>query len=260
VFGPAVFFSFLIFYFENSRQKKFKAVNNRGVFFISGDLIKLKKISRIYKMGSREVEALKDIDLNIPSGKMVIVKGPSGSGKTTILNIMGGLDQPTSGEVILGGQKLNSLSEKEITDLRRNKIGFIFQSFGLIQSFTAFENVELPLRIQHKSYKLRNRRVEECLEIVGLAERKDHRIFELSGGEQQRVGIARALAVNPSIILADEPTGEVDYLTGQKIMELFQEMIDQQGLTICVATHDPAAMEYGDIVYEIRDGKIRKKG
>lgn len=260
MFGPAVFFSFLIFYFENSRQKKFKAVNNRGVFFISGDLIKLKKISRIYKMGSREVEALKDIDLNIPSGKMVIVKGPSGSGKTTILNIMGGLDQPTSGEVILGGQKLNSLSEKEITDLRRNKIGFIFQSFGLIQSFTAFENVELPLRIQHKSYKLRNRRVEECLEIVGLAERKDHRIFELSGGEQQRVGIARALAVNPSIILADEPTGEVDYLTGQKIMELFQEMIDQQGLTICVATHDPAAMEYGDIVYEIRDGKIRKKG
>ena len=260
MFGPAVFFSFLIFYFENSRQKKFKAVNNRGVFFISGDLIKLKKISRIYKMGSREVEALKDIDLNIPSGKMVIVKGPSGSGKTTILNIMGGLDQPTSGEVILGGKKLNSLSEKEITDLRRNKIGFIFQSFGLIQSFTAFENVELPLRIQHKSYKLRNRRVEECLEIVGLAERKDHRIFELSGGEQQRVGIARALAVNPSIILADEPTGEVDYLTGQKIMELFQEMIDQQGLTICVATHDPSAMEYGDIVYEIRDGKIQKKG
>lgn len=241
-------------------KKSLIKVNNRGVFFISGDLIKLKKISRIYKMGSREVEALKDIDLNIPSGKMVIVKGPSGSGKTTILNIMGGLDQPTSGEVILGGQKLNSLSEKEITDLRRNKIGFIFQSFGLIQSFTAFENVELPLRIQHKSYKLRNRRVEECLEIVGLAERKDHRIFELSGGEQQRVGIARALAVNPSIILADEPTGEVDYLTGQKIMELFQEMIDQQGLTICVATHDPAAMEYGDIVYEIRDGKIRKKG
>lgn len=241
-------------------KKSLIKVNNRGVFFISGDLIKLKKISRIYKMGSREVEALKDIDLNIPSGKMVIVKGPSGSGKTTILNIMGGLDQPTSGEVILGGQKLNSLSEKEITDLRRNKIGFIFQSFGLIQSFTAFENVELPLRIQHKSYKLRNRRVEECLEIVGLAERKDHRIFELSGGEQQRVGIARALAVNPSIILADEPTGEVDYLTGQKIMELFQEMIDQQGLTICVATHDPAAMEYGDIVYEIRDGKIQKKG
>ncbi len=241
-------------------KKSLIKVNNRGVFFISGDLIKLKKISRIYKMGSREVEALKDIDLNIPSGKMVIVKGPSGSGKTTILNIMGGLDQPTSGEVILGGQKLNSLSEKEITDLRRNKIGFIFQSFGLIQSFTAFENVELPLRIQHKSYKLRNRRVEECLEIVGLAERKDHRIFELSGGEQQRGGIARALAVNPSIILADEPTGEVDYLTGQKIMELFQEMIDQQGLTICVATHDPSAMEYGDIVYEIRDGKIRKKG
>lgn len=241
-------------------KKSLIKVNNRGVFFISGDLIKLKKISRIYKMGSREVEALKDIDLNIPSGKMVIVKGPSGSGKTTILNIMGGLDQPTSGEVILGGKKLNSLSEKEITDLRRNKIGFIFQSFGLIQSFTAFENVELPLRIQHKSYKLRNRRVEECLEIVGLAERKDHRIFELSGGEQQRVGIARALAVNPSIILADEPTGEVDYLTGQKIMELFQEMIDQQGLTICVATHDPSAMEYGDIVYEIRDGKIQKKG
>ena len=211
-------------------------------------------------MGSRKVRALNKVNLKIPAGKLIIIKGPSGSGKTTILNIMGGLDQPTAGEVIMEGKNLNNYSGKELTILRRQRVGFIFQSFGLIQSFTAFENVELPLRIQHLSWKKRKQITYNKLEIVGLKNRADHRIFELSGGEQQRVGIARALAIKPSLILADEPTGEVDYITGKQILELFQAMVKKEKVTICVATHDPAAMEFGDLFFEIRDGDIVNQG
>lgn len=217
-------------------------------------------MERIYQKGVTRVRALKEVSLEIPRGKLVIIKGPSGSGKTTVLNIMGGLDKPTSGQVFFEGQQLNSYSDKEITALRRDKISFIFQTFGLIQSFTAFENVELPLRIRHEAWKKRQKKAYTFLDIVGLKERADHRIFELSGGEQQRVGIARALAVEPRIILADEPTGEVDYVTGNKIMELFQDLVQEKQVTICIATHDPEAMEYGDLIYEIKDGRLINKG
>ena len=211
-------------------------------------------------MGDRSVTALDNVNLNIDSGELVIIKGPSGSGKTTVLNIMGGLDHPTSGQVFFEGKKLNSYSDKQLTKIRREKISFIFQSFGLIQSFTAFENVELPLRIKHESWKKRQNKVQHFLDIVGLKDRAEHRIFELSGGEQQRVGIARALAVEPSVILADEPTGEVDYLTGRKIMELFEDMVQDKEVTICVATHDPEAMDFGNRFFEIKDGQIIKEG
>lgn len=218
-------------------------------------ILRLIEVSRVFKMGSRSVEALKGVSVNIPPGKLVIIKGPSGSGKTTMLNIMGGLDQPNSGQVFLKGKNLNGYSEKELTRIRRNEIGFIFQTYGLIQSFTAFENVELPLRISHYSWKKRRERAYECLRLVGLDKRADHRIFELSGGEQQRVGIARALVNQPDLVLADEPTGELDYTTSIEIMKLFKDL-SKKGVTICMVTHDPAVMEYGDFIYEIIDGRI----
>lgn len=218
-------------------------------------LIKLEDVSRIYRSGNRHVEALKNVNLKIPAGKLVIIKGPSGSGKTTILNIMGGLDQPTSGKVFFQGKELGKYSEGELTRIRRQRIGFVFQTYGLIQSFTAFENVELPMRINHNSWKKRRERAFECLRLVGLEKRADHRIFELSGGEQQRVGIARALVNKPDLILADEPTGELDFSTSMKVMELFRKLANE-GVTICMVTHDPAVMEYGDFIYEIIDGEI----
>ena len=218
-------------------------------------LIKLNDVSRVYRTGSRYVEALKNINLKIPAGKLVIIKGPSGSGKTTILNVMGGLDQPTSGQVYFNDKELSKYPEKELTRIRRNEIGFVFQTYGLIQSFTAFENVELPLRISHYSWKKRRERAYECLRLVGLDKRADHRIFELSGGEQQRVGIARALVNQPDLVLADEPTGELDYTTSIEIMKLFKDL-SKKGVTICMVTHDPAVMEYGDFIYEIIDGRI----
>lgn len=223
-------------------------------------IIQIENVRRVFKMGSRSVEALKGVSIKIPEGKVVIIKGPSGSGKTTLLNLMGGLDQPTSGQVIFHDKKLNNYSQKELTRLRREKIGFIFQTHGLIQSFTAFENVELPLRINHSSWKKRRERAKECLKLVGLDERADHRIFELSGGEQQRVGIARALVNKPDLILADEPTGELDYLTVKEIMKFFRNLVKENNVTMCMVTHDPDVMEYGDIIYEIIDGRILNEG
>ncbi|MDI9478119.1 MAG: ABC transporter ATP-binding protein [Bacillota bacterium] len=218
-------------------------------------LIRLEDVGRIYRTGNRSVEALKDINLKIPAGKLVIIKGPSGSGKTTVLNIMGGLDQPTTGKVYFQGKEMSKYPERDLTIIRRKKIGFIFQTYGLIQSFTAYENVELPMRINHFSSKKRREKAYECLRLVGLEKRADHRIFELSGGEQQRVGIARALVNDPELILADEPTGELDFNTSMKVMKLFKQL-SEEGVTICMVTHDPAVMEFGDIIYEIIDGRI----
>ena len=220
-------------------------------------ILAMKNVTRVFHSGTRTVKALKGINLKLPAGKLIIIKGPSGSGKTTILNLMGGLDQPTSGKVMLEGRDLANYSEKELTQLRRHRLGIIFQSFGLIESFTAFENVELPLRINHVPWNQRVQKVKRSLSIVGLGDRGQHRIFELSGGEQQRVGIARALVNEPSLVLADEPTGEVDYATGMEIMELFQQLVEKKGVTVCVATHDPDAMEFGDLVLEIIDGELK---
>lgn len=225
----------------------------------SEPILELKDVSRIYDHGTSSVTALQAINLKIPKAKLIIIKGPSGSGKTTILNIVGGLDQPSSGQIFFNGRDLNTFSDKELTLWRRKQVGFIFQNFALIQTFTAFENVELPLRITRVSWKKRQERVNECLKVVGLNKRAKHRVFELSGGEQQRVGIARALANYPAIILADEPTAEVDYQTGLRILNFFKKLVDEQGITICMVTHDPAAMDFGDLVYELVDGEIVEK-
>lgn len=220
------------------------------------NIVEIKDVVRTYLVDNQPVHALRGITLNIPKGKLVILKGPSGSGKTTILNIIGGLDQPTSGTVLFQGRDLTKFSERELTTWRRKQIGFVFQTSPLIQILSAFENVELALRINRVPWAEREKRTNRALEIVGLRKRASHRTFELSGGEQQRVGIARAIVTEPELILADEPTGELDFATGMQVMQLFKELVRERGITICVATHDPATMQFGDIVYELHDGEI----
>jgi putative ABC transport system ATP-binding protein len=213
-------------------------------------------VHRVYKTGNTEVRALDGVNMSIPSGWLVVIKGRSGSGKTTALNMMGGLDKPTQGQVLFKGTDISTFDEKTLTRWRRKEVGFVFQSFGLLPYLTAYENVELPLKITRKPSGERRERTEACLELVGLGKRAKHRIMELSGGEQQRVGIARALTVSPSLILADEPTGELDFATSMKVMELFRGLVDEHGVTICVVSHDPAVEEFGDKVYEMADGRV----
>jgi ABC-type lipoprotein export system ATPase subunit len=186
----------------------------------------------------------------------VAFKGRSGSGKTTLLNLLGGLDQPSSGAVYFDGKNLGTLPDRELTELRRYSIGFVFQSFALLPTFSAFENVELPLRLARANREVREQRVRTCLTMVGLENRIHHRPYELSGGQQQRVAIARALANNPDLILADEPTGELDSQSGRSIFALFKTIVKQQGVTVIVATHDPVVAEYASIVYDLADGRI----
>lgn len=196
------------------------------------------------------------MDLSIKKGQLVALKGRSGSGKTTLLNIMGGLDQPTKGKVYLLNQEITSLSEQERTILRRKQFGFIFQSFALMPLLSAEENVELSLRIAGISPTTWKERIAHCLEIVGLSARKKHRPMELSGGEQQRVAIARAIAHKPTIILADEPTAELDSRMAVQIMQLFRRLVEEEEMTICLSTHDPAIMEVADVVYSLVDGRL----
>jgi len=184
------------------------------------------------------------------------LKGRSGSGKTTLLNMLGGLDRPTNGEIYLFGKPITKMSADELTELRRHKIGFVFQSFAIMPAFSAIENVELMLRIAGIR-KSRRERAMRCLEIVGLRAWAHHRPWELSGGQQQRVAIARALATHPALILADEPTGELDSGTGRQILALFRYIVEREGITIIMATHDPVIEEYAHIVYEISDGQVR---
>lgn len=219
-------------------------------------LIHVVNVSRTFHVGSQEVRALRGINLDIYQGQLVAIRGPSGSGKTTLVNIMGGLDRPTSGQVFYKGHNLGKLSDQALTDLRRREIGFVFQSFALIEVLTAYENVELPLRMIKMSASERSRRVRECLEWVDLGKRTQHRAYELSGGEQQRVGIARALVNQPSLILADEPTAELNQETAQRVMELFRRIVREQNRTVCVVTHDPMVSEYADVTFEIVDGLL----
>ncbi|NLJ86356.1 MAG: ABC transporter ATP-binding protein [Firmicutes bacterium] len=222
------------------------------------ELVTLKDVHRVYKTGNTEVHALDGVNMTLRNGTLVVLKGRSGSGKTTALNMMGGLDKPTRGQVLFRGVDISTFDERTLTLWRRKEVGFVFQSFGLLPYLTAYENVELPLKIIGVPIGDRQKRTEACLELVGLGKRARHRILELSGGEQQRVGIARALTANPSLILADEPTGELDFSTGMKVMELFRDLVDEQGVTICVVSHDPAVEEFGDRVYELADGRIVK--
>jgi putative ABC transport system ATP-binding protein len=186
------------------------------------------------------------------------VKGRSGSGKTTLLNLLGGLDKPTSCRVIVDGEEMSSMSGAQLVHARRNTVAFIFQAFGLVPILSAAENVEIPLRLVRANPAERDDRVMELLELVGLAERANHRPHELSGGEQQRVAIARSLAIRPKLLLADEPTGQLDSTTGHSIMATLRSVVRAEGVTAVVATHDPALLDLADRVLEIQDGRIRE--
>jgi len=219
--------------------------------------IETKNVWRIYKEGTKqEVAALKGVNLSVDTGQFVVLKGRSGSGKTTLLNLIGGLDYPSKGEIFVFGSSLSELSDKEITIWRRKRIGFIFQSFGLTPTFSAFENVELLLRIAGVERRRRYERANYCLNLVGLGDRKKHRPDELSGGQQQRVAIARALANQPSLILADEPTGDLDSSTAKEIFRIFRQIVDVERVTCFIATHDSLVDDYADLILELRDGQI----
>lgn len=222
----------------------------------TGPVIVARDVIKTYRRGSTAVEALKGLSFEVPRQRMTLLKGRSGSGKTTMLNLMAGLDRPTSGTIRFEGRELGGLGDAELTQLRRREIGLVFQTFALLPTYSAFENVDLALRISGLAARQRDRRVREVLSLVGLAKRMHHRPFELSGGEQQRVSIARALAPHPSLIFADEPTGELDSTTGLGIVRLFRRLMEEEGVTVCITTHDAAVMALADLTYEIVDGRI----
>lgn len=220
-------------------------------------LISAHNLERIFTFGSERIKAVHNVDLEVFSGQMVLITGRSGSGKTTLLNLLAGLDRPTSGTVYFQGQDLSRLSEGELTRMRRRNIGFVFQSFGLLPLLSAYENIELPLRIAEWNREERQQRTEECLGLVGLSDRMGHRPFELSGGEQQRVAIARAMVHRPSLIFADEPTGELDSVTGAAVFSLLKEIIDKENVTVIAVTHDVAlAEEMATVIKELSDGSF----
>lgn len=223
----------------------------------NGVLVRTEALTRIYHVGAREVPALRGVNLSLESGKVVALRGRSGSGKTTLLNCIGGLDLPTSGQVWFQGQEITDLPDGERVELRRLQIGFVFQSHALLMTYSARENVDLMLRLAGLGRRERQERVEEVLTLVGLEKWMDHRPFELSGGQQQRVTIARALATRPPLILADEPTGELDSVTGQQILQLFHQISKRQGTTVLIATHDLAVDAFADEVYHLEDGRLQ---
>jgi putative ABC transport system ATP-binding protein len=217
--------------------------------------IKLEDVDKKYHLGDTIVEALKDVDVDIEEGDFVAIMGPSGSGKSTLMNMIGALDIPTSGKVSVDETDVSSLSEDELAVLRSKKVGFVFQQFNLIPSMNATENVALPMLFRGKSKKERTERAENILEKVGLGDRLTHMPSELSGGQRQRVSIARALANDPDIILADEPTGNLDTETGEKIMDLLTEL-NEEGKTIVMVTHDEDDASYANRIINIVDGKV----
>ncbi|GAA0137797.1 ABC transporter ATP-binding protein [Paenibacillus sp. YSY-4.3] len=218
--------------------------------------VKAAGITRVFGYGSREVKVLNGVDLVIPPGQMTAFIGRSGSGKTTLINLLGALDYPTEGTIEIEGQLITSMSDREREFMRRSQIGLVFQSFALIPLMTAYENVEFVLRIAGYSAKERKKASLEALEHVGLIPRMHHRPFEMSGGEQQRIAIARAIAHKPKLILADEPTAELDSQTGLKILKVFRDLIHDYGLSVIMTSHDPAIIDIVDQVYELEDGII----
>lgn len=217
-------------------------------------------LGRTYPLGAEQVVAVREVNMVVHPGQFIAIVGRSGSGKTTLLNLMAGLDKATSGSVLFEGKDLAEMSEGELTQIRRHKIGFVFQSFGLLPLLSAFENVELPLRISGVRARAREERAREALEVVGLTGRANHRPYELSGGEQQRVAIARAVVTRPPMILADEPTGELDSVNANSIFGLFAEMVETQGITVVAATHDSALLAMAHEIKEMRDGRIVEAG
>jgi putative ABC transport system ATP-binding protein len=222
----------------------------------SSPLLEAVDVVRDYPSGDTVIHALRGVNLAADAGELVAVRGRSGSGKTTFLNILGGLDHPTSGRVTIDGHEVSAMSEDELVEVRRRSVAFIFQSFGLVPILSAAENVEIPLRLVRADPRERDARVRELLELVGLGGRAKHRPHELSGGEQQRVAIARALANRPRILLADEPTGQLDSETGHVIMALLRDVVRLEGVTAVVATHDPVMLDVADRILELRDGSL----
>jgi putative ABC transport system ATP-binding protein len=222
----------------------------------AGWVVEALAVTRDYPSGDGVVHALRGIDLSVGRGELLCVRGRSGSGKTTLLNLLGGLDRPTTGQVVIDGRDVSALSEDELVEVRRRTVAFVFQALGLIPILSAAENVEVPLRLLHARANERDARVGRLLELVGLGERAHLRPHELSGGEQQRVAIARALANRPRLLLADEPTGQLDSETGHRIMLLLRTIVRSEGITAVVATHDPLMLDVADRVVELRDGRL----
>ena len=220
----------------------------------SENIIEARGVKRCFHVSGEDFYALKGVDVMIPEGKLTILKGRSGSGKTTLMNILGALDKPTEGSVIFDGKDIVAMNEKQRAHLRRSEIGFVFQSVARIPMMNACENVEYALRMA-RSREKRTDRAVECLKLVGLGARMKHIPQELSGGEQQRVAIARALAPRPKIIFADEPTAELDTVTGLQVVKIFKELTEKEGVTIVMTTHDTGLMEVGDAVIELEDGE-----
>jgi putative ABC transport system ATP-binding protein len=214
-------------------------------------------LTRIYGSGAGQVQALTDVDVHVEPGELVVVRGTSGSGKTTLLNLLGGLERPTSGQVFLGDRELTAMSEDEVLEARRRRLGYVFQSFGLIPVLSAAENVEVPLRLLQVDPAEREQRVAAALAAVGLEKHARQRPSELSGGQQQRVGIARALVAEPAVLLADEPTGQLDSGNAAVVMGLLADLVHHRGVAALVTTHDPLMAERADRVLELHSGRLR---
>ena len=222
------------------------------------EVTKVSNAIRIFKIGEVETKALRGVNLSIENGEFTALVGPSGSGKTTLLQLIGLLDKPTSGSVFINGQEATNLNRNQRADLRKNAIGFVFQFFALIPTLTAYENIEMPLLLNGTKPAERRKRVNEMLEAVGLTDRAHHRPDQLSGGQQQRVAVARALATNPKLILADEPTANLDTENGRQVMDIMQRLNKETGVTFVFATHDPRVISYANRVVTLQDGLIAK--
>ena len=222
-------------------------------------VIETQDLHRVYHLASEEVPALRGVNLRVEKGKFVALKGRSGSGKTTLLNCLAGLDHPTSGQVFVLGNEITALNDQQLTDWRREHLGLIFQSFSLLPMLSAYENVEMMLRIQGAPRIDRHKRALECLEMVGLSKWIHHRPYEMSGGQQQRVAVARALANRPELILADEPTGELDSANAREILSLFCQIVSDEGITLMMVSHDVLVDEYADQVLTLKDGQLAEK-
>jgi putative ABC transport system ATP-binding protein len=236
---------------EDALAQKTEAVDGSSV---REPLLTVSHVERSFDVGSQKLRVLKGINLNLYPQQLIMLRGRSGSGKTTLMNLMGGLDTPTEGEIYFKGLPFHKWDDDKRTIVRRQDIGFIFQAYALMPLLSAYENVELSLRMAKVPRSEWKSRVTACMELVGLSKRMHHRPFELSGGEQQRVAIAKAIAHKPSLILADEPTAELDSQMAAQVMQVFREIVASENVTICMTTHDPTIMEVADHVYEMVDG------
>jgi putative ABC transport system ATP-binding protein len=219
-------------------------------------LLTAQDIGRIFHLGGESIHALSGINLRLQIGEIVLIAGKSGSGKTTLLNLMGGLDVPTNGRIIYRGADLAQRSERELARWRRSTIGFIFQSFALIEGLTALENVEIAARIGGMAPRIATEESHEILGMLGMAKRAHHRIAELSGGEQQRVALARGLVCRRELVLADEPTGELDHAMSRSVLDILKKIVEEREMTICLTSHDPAVLNFADRAYHLQDGKL----